>query len=76
MARLRADMPRLRPKYALVLACCTFCCFLGGSHPAARNPQNTLQLAFYSDTIPKSLQLSTMDLLVLASMKNAAKCDK
>jgi hypothetical protein len=50
--------------------------FLGG---LARRQEPTKPLALYtktSDNQPKLLQLSTMDLLVLASMKNAAKCDK
>ena len=50
--------------------------FLGG---LARRQEPHNPLASYaktSDNHVNKSQLSTMDLLVLASMKNAAKCDK
>jgi hypothetical protein len=57
-------------------------CCLGGpvSRPSAlpararqRNPNPRILL---SESLQNTLKLSTTDLLVLASMKNAAKCDK
>ena len=48
----------------------------GGGLPAARDVDTTLYRSIEALRKREIVQLSTMDLLVLASMKNAAKCDK
>ena len=68
----RRDTPCV-PTWLLRRACLSAAA-LGRRAPAGR-PQ-TLAFAVTSEPYINQLKLSTTDLLVPASMKNAAKCDK